>query len=270
MWYAIVIAIALLGIGFSLLAWWRERSRRREEFRKRDGEEELKAAAAQSNLAREIPAGLAHYIDATLETLACKDPDRERHSKLVTAFSIAIARAMGISSDQIREVARGVFLRDVGQPDASEGTDLRSEPPTRDRTAVPDQHCFRGYQKLRRIPFLQEAAEIVYSHHEHFDGSGFPRRLKGAEIPLGARIVSVADALDLLTSGYRQHTMRSIDTVRKAIESRSGNDCSFKLQRRSNKSAATNTKNNIEITPFIVKNAAFSLVRSRAETSECS
>jgi len=199
MWYAIVIAIALLGIGFSLLAWWRERSRRREEFRKRDGEEKLKAAAAQSNLAREIPAGLAHYIDATLETLACKDPDRERHSKLVTAFSIAIARAMGISSDQIRVVARGVFLRDVGEPDASEGTDLRSEPPTRDRTAVPDQHCFRGYQKLRRIPFLQEAAEIVYSHHEHFDGSGFPRRLKGAEIPLGARIVSVADALDLLT-----------------------------------------------------------------------
>ena len=62
------------------------------------------------------------------------------------------------------------------------------------------EHCARGYQMLRKIPFLQEAAEIVYSHQEHYDGSGYPRQLRGDEIPLGARIFAVADTLDAITS----------------------------------------------------------------------
>ena len=70
------------------------------------------------------------------------------------------------------------------------------------------EHCARGYQMLRKIPFLQEAAEIVYSHQEHYDGSGYPRGLKGEEIPLGARIFAVADTLDAITSDrpYRKAT----------------------------------------------------------------
>ena len=216
MWYAVLIAVALLGIGFSLLAWWRERARRR------DREQKLKAAAVRCKLAREIPEGLAHSFDSMLETLSFRDSDHERRSKLVTAFSIAIARAMGLSTDQIRVVARGVLLRDVGEREVPEGTDLRSEPLNRDRAAVPDQHCYRGYQIVRKIPFLQDAAVIVYSHHEYFDGSGFPRRLKGDEIPLGARIAIVAEALDFLTTGNRRRTMRSIDTLRKKMQSGSG------------------------------------------------
>ena len=62
------------------------------------------------------------------------------------------------------------------------------------------EHCYRGYQMLKRIPFLHEAAEIVYSHQERYDGTGYPRGLKGEEIPLGARIFSVADTLDAITS----------------------------------------------------------------------
>jgi len=70
------------------------------------------------------------------------------------------------------------------------------------------EHCARGYQMLRKIPFLQEAAEIVYSHQEHYDGSGYPRKLKGEQIPLGARIFAVADTLDAITSDrpYRMGT----------------------------------------------------------------
>jgi HD-GYP domain-containing protein (c-di-GMP phosphodiesterase class II) len=70
------------------------------------------------------------------------------------------------------------------------------------------EHCARGYQMLRKIPFLQEAAEIVYAHQEHYDGSGYPRGLKGDQIPLGARIFAVADTLDAITSDrpYRKGT----------------------------------------------------------------
>jgi HD-GYP domain-containing protein (c-di-GMP phosphodiesterase class II) len=62
------------------------------------------------------------------------------------------------------------------------------------------EHTYHGYQIVKKIPFLAEAAEIVYSHQEWFNGSGYPRGLKGEEIPLGARIFSVADTLDAITS----------------------------------------------------------------------
>ena len=70
------------------------------------------------------------------------------------------------------------------------------------------EHCQRGYDMVRKIPFLREAAEIVYSHQERFDGTGYPRGLKGNEIPLGARIFAIADTLDAMTSDrpYRKGT----------------------------------------------------------------
>ncbi len=61
------------------------------------------------------------------------------------------------------------------------------------------EHCYRGYKIISRIPFLAEAAEIVYSHQERYDGPGYPRGLKGEEIPLGARIFAIADTLDAMT-----------------------------------------------------------------------
>ena len=70
------------------------------------------------------------------------------------------------------------------------------------------QHCERGYGIVRKIPFLREAAEIVYAHQERFDGAGYPRGLRGEEIPLGARIFAIADSLDAMTSDrpYRKGT----------------------------------------------------------------
>jgi HD-GYP domain-containing protein (c-di-GMP phosphodiesterase class II) len=62
------------------------------------------------------------------------------------------------------------------------------------------QHCERGYEIVRKIPFLREAAEIVYAHQEQFNGNGYPRGLRGEEIPLGARIFAIADTLDAMTS----------------------------------------------------------------------
>jgi hypothetical protein len=62
------------------------------------------------------------------------------------------------------------------------------------------QHCTRGYEMVRKIPFLREASEIIYAHQESFDGSGYPRGLRGEQIPLGARIFAIADTLDAMTS----------------------------------------------------------------------
>jgi HD-GYP domain-containing protein (c-di-GMP phosphodiesterase class II) len=75
---------------------------------------------------------------------------------------------------------------------------------------------------LKKIPFLVEACEIVYSHQEHFDGSGYPRRLKGIEIPLGARIFSVADTLDAIISDRPYRPARSFPEARKEIQAWTG------------------------------------------------
>jgi HD-GYP domain-containing protein (c-di-GMP phosphodiesterase class II) len=84
------------------------------------------------------------------------------------------------------------------------------------------EHCFRGYQIVRKIPFLQGAAEIVYSHQEHYDGSGYPRGLKGEEIPVGSRIFAVADTLDAITSDRPYRRANTFDAARREIRRCSG------------------------------------------------
>jgi len=79
------------------------------------------------------------------------------------------------------------------------------------------EHCARGYQILRKIPFLEEAAEIVYSHQEFYDGNGYPRGLRGEQIPLGARIFSIADTLDAITSDRIYRPAQTLQAAREEI-----------------------------------------------------
>jgi HD-GYP domain-containing protein (c-di-GMP phosphodiesterase class II) len=84
------------------------------------------------------------------------------------------------------------------------------------------EHAYHGYQIVRKIPFLAEASEIVYSHQERFDGTGYPRGLKGEEIPLGARIFSVADTFDAITSDRPYREKQSLQAARTEITKWSG------------------------------------------------
>jgi putative nucleotidyltransferase with HDIG domain len=168
--------------------------------------------AARTSMLHQAIADLERSYDITLEALGdaldLKDAETEGHSKRVTAFTIALARGAGVPPHQISVVARGAFLHDIGKMAIPDAILLKPAKLKADEQKIMREHCARGYQMLRKIPFLQEAAEIVYSHQEHYDGSGYPRRLKGDEIPLGARIFAVADTLDALTSDrpYRRAT----------------------------------------------------------------
>jgi putative nucleotidyltransferase with HDIG domain len=159
---------------------------------------------ARTGMLHQAIADLERSYDITLEALGdaldLKDAETEGHSKRVTAFTIALARGAGIPAHQIPIVARGAFLHDIGKMAIPDAILLKPSKLQADEKLVMREHCARGYQMLRKIPFLQEAAEIVYAHQEHYDGSGYPRGLKGDEIPLGARIFAVADTLDAITS----------------------------------------------------------------------
>ena len=175
---------------------------------------------------RKAMSTLERSYDVTLEALGdaldLKDAETEGHSKRVTAFTIAIARAMGLPKEEISVIARGAFLHDVGKmaiPDAILRKPGALNP---DEIAIMREHCYRGYQMVKKIPFLQEASEIVYSHQEKFDGTGYPRGLKGEEIPLGARIFSVADTLDAITSDRPYRPAQTLTAAREEIYRWSG------------------------------------------------
>jgi putative nucleotidyltransferase with HDIG domain len=169
---------------------------------------------------------LKRSYDITLEVLGealdYKDRETEGHSKRVTAYTMAIASRMGVPKEQIETIARGAFLHDIGKMAIPDNILNKPGKLTPDEVAIMREHCHLGYKLVRKIPVLQEAAEIVYSHQERFDGSGYPRGLKGEGIPLGARIFSIADTLDAITSDRPYRPAQTLDAARVEIEKWAG------------------------------------------------
>ncbi len=182
--------------------------------------------SARTELLERAMKDLERSYDITLEALGdaldLKDAETEGHSQRVTAFTMAIARAMELPQDRVRVIARGAFLHDVGKmaiPDAILRKPGRLTP---EEQMEMRKHAVLGYQMLRKIPFLQEAAQIVHSHQERYDGTGYPRGLKGDQIPLGARIFAVADTFDAITSDRPYRAAQSISAARREIQKYAG------------------------------------------------
>jgi putative nucleotidyltransferase with HDIG domain len=182
--------------------------------------------AARTQQWKTALSNLEKSYDITLEALGdaldLKDAETEGHSRRVTAYTIAIARKIGLTKEEINVIARGAFLHDIGKMAIPDDILRKPGKLTEDEMAIMKEHCYRGYKIISRIPFLAEAAEIVYSHQERFDGLGYPRGLKGEEIPLGARIFAIADTLDAMRSDRPYRKAQSIQAVRKEIELWSG------------------------------------------------
>src|ERR1700691_5716926 len=182
--------------------------------------------AARTQQWKTALSNLEKSYDITLEALGdaldLQDAETEGHSRRDTAFTIAIARKMGLSKEAISVIARGAFLHDIGKMAIPDDILRKPGKLTEEEMAIMMEHCYLGYKIISRIPFLAEAAEIVYSHQERFDGLGYPRGLKGNEIPLGARIFALADTLDAMRSDRPYRKAQSIEAVRKEIEAWAG------------------------------------------------
>ena len=169
---------------------------------------------------------LEQSYDYTLEALGgaldAKDAETEGHCQRVTAFTITIAKAMGVDNSLLRQIARGAFLHDIGKMGVPDQILRKPGPLTPEERAIMRRHCDIGYAVLERIPFLKEAAEIVLAHQEFYDGTGYPRGLKGEQIPLGARIFAVADTLDAMISDRPYRKALPISAARDEIRRFSG------------------------------------------------
>lgn len=159
---------------------------------------------------------------STVESLATalefRDTETEGHSRRVRDLTLALARKMDVEPSLLPHIAHGALLHDIGKiavPDA-----ILRKPGKLSETEWKQmkRHCRLGWEMVRRIQFLSEAGEIVLSHQERYDGTGYPRQLKGREIPLGARLFAVADAFDAMTSDRPYRKAMSFAEARKEIQ----------------------------------------------------
>jgi putative nucleotidyltransferase with HDIG domain len=147
---------------------------------------------------------LAQAYDVTLEgwarALELRDELTEGHTRRVTEMTLKLARLLKLSDADLVQIRRGAFLHDIGKMGIPDAILHKPGPLTDEERNIIEQHTQYAYDMLSKIPFLQDAIDIPYCHHEHWDGHGYPRGLKGERIPLFARIFAVVDVWDALTS----------------------------------------------------------------------
>jgi putative nucleotidyltransferase with HDIG domain len=148
--------------------------------------------------------------DITLEgwsrALDLRDKETEGHSQRVTEMTLNLARSLGLGEEALAQFRRGALLHDIGKMGIPDQILLKPGKLTEEEWEIMRKHPVYAYELLRPIAYLQPALEIPYCHHEKWDGTGYPRGLKGEQIPLAARIFAVADVYDALRSDrpYRQ------------------------------------------------------------------
>jgi putative nucleotidyltransferase with HDIG domain len=169
---------------------------------------------------------LVGAYDTTLEgwcrALELKDNETEGHTLRVADLTVKLARAYGLSEDEIIHIRRGALLHDIGKVGVPDNILRKQGSLTDEDWKVMRQHPQMAYNMLKDIEYLRLALDIPYYHHEHWDGRGYPNRLKGKEIPLAARLFSIVDSWDALTSDRPYRNKLSIPATQKIIIAEKG------------------------------------------------
>ncbi len=185
-------------------------------FKLRKSEEDIRKANKALTLA----------YDSTIEgwgkALELRDEETEGHTQRVTEITLLLCEAFCLDEEQRIQAKRGALLHDIGKMSISDSILLKTGTFTPKERQIMQQHPLYAFQMLSNIDYLQPALDIPYCHHEKWDGTGYPRGLRGHEIPLVARIFAVADIWDALTNERRYHHAWSTNKAREHIMFLSG------------------------------------------------
>lgn len=140
------------------------------------------------------------FINVLAETIEAKDTHTRGHCNRMRVLCVELGRLMGLSADEIEVLEYSSLLHDLGKIGVNEGILNKPGPLTEEECNRMKEHPEIGEKILQSIALMESVARIISAHHENFDGSGYPRRLKGSEIPLSSRIISVADIYDAMSS----------------------------------------------------------------------
>jgi HD-GYP domain-containing protein (c-di-GMP phosphodiesterase class II) len=139
-------------------------------------------------------------IRALAATIDAKDPYTRGHSQRVTEYAVMAATALSLSQEEIETLEYGGILHDIGKIGVADNILNKTGSLNTEEWAIIRRHPLIGSNMLKDIPFLEKARNLILHHHERYDGHGYPHGLKGEDIPLGARILAVADAFDTMTT----------------------------------------------------------------------
>jgi putative nucleotidyltransferase with HDIG domain len=176
----------------------------------------------QRSLLESLASANEETLLALVSALDMREKKTRLHSQRVRDYTLLLADRHGVPERERKIIGIGALLHDVGKIAVPDHILLKPAKLTEEEWAEMRRHPMEGFNLLKRIGFLKDAAEIVYAHHEHYNGSGYPRRLKGTEIPLGARLFMVADVYDALTSERPYRSPVGYDAAAEAILDGSG------------------------------------------------
>ena len=156
-------------------------------------------------------------LQALVTALDFRDNETQGHSSRVVEYAVQVAEVMQVADLDMTTIRWGAILHDVGKIGVPDQVLLKPDKLDSDEWELMRQHPEMGYRMLQHIAFLQPALDIVFSHQERYDGTGYPRGLKGEEIPLGARIFAVVDTFDAMTSNRPYRAALTIQDARDEI-----------------------------------------------------
>jgi len=169
---------------------------------------------------------LLDAYEATIEgwtrALDLRDKETEGHSRRVTELTEKLAEAYGLNTDELPHIRRGALLHDMGKIGIPDSILHKPGALTDEEWSIMRKHPQFVYDMLKSVEYLQPALDIPYCHHEKWDGSGYPRGLKGEEIPVAARLFAIADVWDALTSDRPYRAAWTKDAALEYIREQSG------------------------------------------------
>jgi ribonuclease P protein subunit RPR2 len=172
--------------------------------------------------AQELRHSYTQTVRALANAVEARDAYTGKHAERVAAYGLEIARSIGLRTSDRPELEFGFLLHDIGKVAIPDAILYKPGALTDEERALMEQHPVIGAQIVRGIAFLEEAVDVVRSHHERWDGNGYPEGLAGEDIPLSARAFAVADVLDALTTDRPYRPASPLGVAREMIAAESG------------------------------------------------
>lgn len=170
----------------------------------------------------DLPGLYSGFVEALVRALDLRERETGLHSRRSACHTLVLARRIISDAEQLRQIYWGALLHDIGKVGIPEHILLKTDTLTEAEWLTMRTHVDLGYSIVSQLPGLEMAAELVRSHEERFDGTGYPRGLKGEEIPVGARLFAVIDTLDAMTSDRSYRRGLEFDRAKEEILRMSG------------------------------------------------
>jgi putative nucleotidyltransferase with HDIG domain len=196
--------------GRNLIRLWKMLDQQDEKTVDRSGIEDIKKQFADLSVQMRI--AYMQSTDALINAVDAKDPFAKEHSHNVSRMAVEIARQLNLPATEIEVIRYAGLLHDIGKIGIQQEILTKTGKLTDREYEVLKRHPVLGCTILKDVKFLEKEIPIILHHHERFDGAGYPHGLKQREIPLGARILSVADSFDAMTAGrsYKKKIDRAV------------------------------------------------------------